>query len=489
MSESVPKSGTSADYGNNDIQIISDDDEEDQRIKKRKIAQRGAEEIGTLKLKKSLLNVHFEWDNTENGFMCIHCRNIMKADKSGSTSNLGRHIKRKHPTIHANNIESQNKITQFTYSVDKEVKYSQEEFEKSLVNFILLSSQPFTLVQEKSFIEMIYKCNPKTQLPSATTIKRRITELYDIEKNNLKNLIQSIESKVSFTVDVWTSKTQVAFQGVMMHWIGKDWTLNELPLDLDILHGSHTGETLATSFMNILKEFDLHNRILAITTDNASNCDTFFSNIQMQLELKGIEFDIENQRVRCLAHIINLACKDAIAFLKVGKPSKFNSSDQSEVDEDEDENNLHQDYGDIIPTGSILQKLIKGPFENTLRNDKKLALLILAEDEWGKVQEMLVFLKPFKKTTNYLQEGVIPTMALSALIYQKLYDHLENYSNDNTHSEWILVAAKQAYDKLNKYYPTSDGLNSKAMLGVEMQANFGKNRANLSTSELCSVLF
>lgn len=74
MSESVPKSGTSADYGNNDIQIISDDDEEDQRIKKRKIAQRGAEEIGTLKLKKSLLNVHFEWDNTENGFMCIHCR-------------------------------------------------------------------------------------------------------------------------------------------------------------------------------------------------------------------------------------------------------------------------------------------------------------------------------------------------------------------------------------------------------------------------------
>lgn len=71
-----------------------------------------------------------------------------------------------------------------------------------------------------------------------------------------------------------------------MHWIGKDWTLNELPLDLDILHGSHTGETLATSFMNILKEFDLHNRILAITTDNASNCDTFFSNIQMQLELK-----------------------------------------------------------------------------------------------------------------------------------------------------------------------------------------------------------
>lgn len=33
------------------------------------------------------------------------------------------------------------------------------------------------------------------------------------------------------------------------------------------------------------------------------------------------------------------------------------------------------------------------PFENTLRNDKKLALLILAEDEWGKVQEMLVFLK------------------------------------------------------------------------------------------------
>jgi len=45
---------------------------------------------------------------------------------------------------------------------------------------------------------------------------------------------------------------------------------------LDILSGSHTGSNLAKSFINVLNDFGLMDKLISITTDNASNCDRFF---------------------------------------------------------------------------------------------------------------------------------------------------------------------------------------------------------------------
>jgi hypothetical protein len=51
---------------------------------------------------------------------------------------------------------------------------------------------------------------------------------------------------------------------------------------------------------------------LAIACDNASNMNTMLDHLSQDLENKGVYFDPFNQRVRCLAHIINLAAKNAL---------------------------------------------------------------------------------------------------------------------------------------------------------------------------------
>ena len=57
--------------------------------------------------------------------------------------------------------------------------------------------------------------------------------------------------------------------------------------------------------------------MLAIGTDNASNMNSFFDYFEEMCEEKeNIQFDSKNQRVRCLAHIINLAAQDALKSLK-----------------------------------------------------------------------------------------------------------------------------------------------------------------------------
>ncbi|CAG7832164.1 unnamed protein product, partial [Allacma fusca] len=80
---------------------------------------------------------------------------------------------------------------------------------------------------------------------------------------------------------------------------------------------------------------------MSITSDNAGNCDTMLVEIRKMLATKGIKFKIEDQRIRCLAHIINLACQ---ASLKILKEANFDGSSGNTDDEyfegEEDSTNI-----------------------------------------------------------------------------------------------------------------------------------------------------
>jgi len=49
--------------------------------------------------------------------------------------------------------------------------------------------------------------------------------------------------------------------------------------------------------------------------------DKMFSKFESICEYEGIEFDAKNQRVRCLAHIINLAVQNILKSLKEEAPN------------------------------------------------------------------------------------------------------------------------------------------------------------------------
>jgi hypothetical protein len=66
-------------------------------------------------------------------------------------------------------------------------------------------------------------------------------------------------------------------------------------------------------------------KMLGITCDNAKNMDSLFENFEVLCEEEGIEFDTSNQRVRCLAHIINLAAQSALKSLKCLAPEEESS--------------------------------------------------------------------------------------------------------------------------------------------------------------------
>ena len=73
--------------------------------------------------------------------------------------------------------------------------------------------------------------------------------------------------------------------------------------------------------------------MLGVTCDNAKNMDSLFKNFEILCEEEGIKFDTSNQRVRCLAHIINLAAQSALKSLKCLAPEE----ESSVLDDDDNE--------------------------------------------------------------------------------------------------------------------------------------------------------
>jgi len=67
--------------------------------------------------------------------------------------------------------------------------FTQDEFEAKLVDFIILSNQPFTIVENESFKNLILLCNPNAKFVSDATIKRRVVQRFEEEKIKLRQML------------------------------------------------------------------------------------------------------------------------------------------------------------------------------------------------------------------------------------------------------------------------------------------------------------
>ena len=70
--------------------------------------------------------------------------------------------------------------------------------------------------------------------------------------------------------------------------------------------GKHTGIRISSVFREILKEYDILERILCVTLDNASNNDSFIDDLILHKVMSN------ECHVRCFPHILNLAAQVAL---------------------------------------------------------------------------------------------------------------------------------------------------------------------------------
>jgi hypothetical protein len=139
---------------------------------------------------------------------------------------------------------------------------------------------------------------------------------------------------VSFSLDVWKAPNGKYIFAIIVHWTTEGFEDRQIVLHFGHLKGSHTRENLAYETLAVLKRFNLEQKLVATTGDNASNNPTLCRQLYKLLSKdftsditladrpydprELIQFKGNQSFVRCLAHILNLIAKAILKALNAG---------------------------------------------------------------------------------------------------------------------------------------------------------------------------
>lgn len=121
-----------------------------------------------------------------------------------------------------------------------------------VLKMIVRDLQPFSVVDDPGFRELVATLSPTYELPSRTTLTRNYlaSKFVDMEAA-VKRTLDCVDY-VSLTTDIWTSRTTQAYIAITAHYVTKNWTLGSVLLGCVSITGSHTGIHIRDEVLKVL---------------------------------------------------------------------------------------------------------------------------------------------------------------------------------------------------------------------------------------------
>ena len=168
-----------------------------------------------------------------------------------------------------------------------------------------LDSQPFSIVEDASFLRLLANVCPKYVMPSRKYFSEKIIPgIYSTIRTKLHEEIHSHGDKfpVSFTTDIWTREAGGdSLISWTAHYINPErFTREERILQVCPFPGSHTAEAISKMITKLLDSWSIEkSRVHAVVRDNAANM------------VAGIK-KTELPAIGCIIHTLQLVIKDCI---------------------------------------------------------------------------------------------------------------------------------------------------------------------------------
>ncbi len=273
--------------------------------------------------KKSSVWKHFkEEDKDLNKAQCKHCSKIVSIQP---TTNMWRHITKSHPSLVSDKdigskLQSNSDSKMQQVELTNELKLSktiqmkpkqitlgkQNEMDNALVSFMTGSPQPFNLVGNKEFQELLSCALPGYILPSRSKFDELLAKRFKEKNEQLKELCQNARN-VSYTADMWKSAANQYYLSIAVHFVDNNWKLNSVLITTTHVQGSHKKDIIGNIIHAKIAPFLGQNtKIHSGITDggelaSVKHTDESFPKSQKYLQ------KIEARH--CICHILNNAVK------------------------------------------------------------------------------------------------------------------------------------------------------------------------------------
>jgi len=145
-----------------------------------------------------------------------------------------------------------------------------EQITQKIAHMIAMDMQPISLVTDPGFKELITFLAPGYNLPSRTTMVRRIKLLADDVESDIRQKLHSVQD-VSLTIDSWTSNHNESYLAVTVHYIDDSWSLRSYLIDIANMPERHTSDNLQEKLDGIIHGWNLEDKVVVIVHDNAAN--------------------------------------------------------------------------------------------------------------------------------------------------------------------------------------------------------------------------
>jgi hypothetical protein len=85
---------------------------------------------------------------------------------------------------------------------------------------------PLSIVEHTGFERFVSSLQPVFRVPCRNTIKKEIFKVYEFEMAKTLKLLDSLQSRVAITSDMWTASNQKkGSMAVTAHYIDGSWNL------------------------------------------------------------------------------------------------------------------------------------------------------------------------------------------------------------------------------------------------------------------------
>lgn len=251
---------------------------------------------------------------------CLQCKHLGKhkvfaCGKDGSIGSLWRHLKAQHKSTYIETkkfrdsgaLVGQTILSHFGVAPKKApTSFQMEEVKLLLSRWVVQRQHPFTIVEEPEFRKLLLRANPAFNMIGADCLQNFVLKTFESKIDNMKSVFNNVQ-RLSMTTDLWTSGNQHSYIGVTIHYVDKEYKLQNHVLDFAAITGPHDGKNIAKSIFEILQKFGISSKLLAITVDNAANNKTMVQELQKLIfNSHNQVWDSENMMFRCFAHVLNL---------------------------------------------------------------------------------------------------------------------------------------------------------------------------------------
>lgn len=172
-----------------------------------------------------------------------------------------------------------------------------------VLGFIVRGQRPISIVEDDAFIDLLAYLEPGYSCPGRTYFTDAIDAKYKEATARLALLLSEV-TDLCITTDTWTSVATESYLTITVHYVSKDWFMQNHVLGTMLLEERHTGEKLSKWMLKMVGKFQIDpSKIVAVVHDNASN-------IVCAMNLLKQSHGWES--VRCSAHTLQLAVHSAL---------------------------------------------------------------------------------------------------------------------------------------------------------------------------------